>query len=127
MSEWRPARRGRKATMTQRTRRLGLVGALAAGSALLVPVHADALPVGAAKISMICNLGTLASGTRTFNLVANTGYIETPDGNAVFMWSYANGDAPDNGHFQNPGPVLCANQGETVAVNLRNTLPEPRS
>ncbi len=113
--------------MTQRTRRLGLVAALAAGSALLVPVHAAALPVGAAKIGMICTPGALAGTTRTFNLVANTGYIETPDGNSVFMWSYANADTPDNGHFQSPGPVLCANQNETVVVNLTNTLPEPSS
>ena len=30
------------------------------------------------------------------------------------MWSYANADAPDNGAFQYPGPVLCVTQGETV-------------
>jgi hypothetical protein len=113
--------------MTQRTRRIGLVIALAAGSALLPGVHAGALPAGAAKIGMICTPGTLAGTTRTFNLVANTGYIETPDGNSVFMWSYANADAPDNGHFQSPGPVLCANQNETVVVNLTNTLPAATS
>ena len=69
--------------------------------------------------------------TRTFNLVAKTGYIETPDGNSVFMWSYANARRPDDGHFQSPGPVLCANQGETVrSVNLTNsagTEPSRRS
>ena len=62
--------------------------------------------------------GTLSAGTRTFNLVANTGYIETPDGNSVFMWSYG----PEPGHFQSPGPVLCATVGETVEVHLHNTL-----
>jgi len=50
-----------------------------------------------------------------------------PDGNAVLMWSYANGDAPDSGRFQSPGPVLCANQGETIVVNLANLLPEATS
>ena len=63
--------------------------------------------------------------THTFNLVANTGYVETPDGNSVFMWSYANDDAPDNDSFQYPGPILCVTQGQTVVVNLTNTLSEP--
>ena len=61
------------------------------------------IPAGAPKVGMVCAPGTPSSGsTHTFNLVANTGYIQTPDGNSVFMWSYANADAPDNGHFQTP-------------------------
>src|SRR5215475_1430130 len=120
-------RRGRKATMARRTRRLGLVLALAAGSAVFIPGHAAALPVGFAKIGMVCTPGTVAGTTHTFNLVANTGYADTPDGNSVFMWCYANHDAPDNGHFQTPGPVLCVTEGENVVVNLTNTLPEPAS
>jgi FtsP/CotA-like multicopper oxidase with cupredoxin domain len=120
-------RRGRKATMARRTRRLGLALALAAGSAVLIPGHADALPPGAPKIGMVCTPGTVAGSTHTFNLIANTGYADTPDGNSIFMWSYANRDAPDNDHFQSPGPVLCVTEGETVVVNLTNTLPEPAS
>ena len=120
-------RRGRKATMARRTRRLGLVLALAAGSAVFIPGHAAALPVGFAKIGMVCTPGTVAGNTHTFNLVANTGYADTPDGNSVFMWGYANHDAPDNDHFQTPGPVLCVTEGENVVVNLTNTLPEPAS
>jgi hypothetical protein len=115
--------------MRQRTRRLGLVLALVlvAGSAVLAQGPAAALPANAAKLGMVCTPGTVSGGTHTFNLVANTGYIDTPDGNSVFMWSYANHDAPDNDHFQVPGPVLCATQGETVVVNLTNTLPERTS
>src|SRR6266496_3606234 len=114
MSEWRPARRGRKATMTRRIRRLGLVVAVAAGSvAMLGPGPATALPAGAPKIGMVCTPGTVAGSTHTFNLVANTGYIQTPDGNAVFMWSYANADAPDNGTFQSPGPNYAYNSAAT--------------
>jgi hypothetical protein len=115
--------------MTQRTRRLGLVLALAfaAGSAMLSPGRAAALPAGAPKLGMVCTPGTVSGGTHTFNPVANTGYVDTPDGNSVFMWSYANHDAPDNDHFQEPGPVLCVTQGETVVVNLTNTLPERSS
>jgi FtsP/CotA-like multicopper oxidase with cupredoxin domain len=113
--------------MRQRAPRLAAAVTLALGAALLTPGAATALPAGAPTIGMVCTPGTLAGGTRTFNLVAKTGYIETPDGNSVFMWSYANADAPDNGAFQSPGPVLCANQGETVSVHLANTLGEPSS
>src|SRR5262249_58212893 len=63
----------------------------------------------------------------TFNLGANTRYEDTPDGNSILMWSYANRDAPDNDHLQTPGPVLCVTEGETVVVNLTNSLPEPAS
>ena len=113
--------------MGQRYRRLAVVAVLVAGSALLAIGRADALPPGAPRIGMVCTPGTVAGSTHTFNLVAKTGYIETPDGNSVFMWSYANADAPDNGQFQSPGPVLCVTQGETVVVNLTNNLAEPTS
>jgi FtsP/CotA-like multicopper oxidase with cupredoxin domain len=106
---------------------VAVVAVLAAGSALLAIGRADALPPGAPRIGMVCNPGTVAGSTHTFNLVAKTGYIETPDGNSIFMWSYANGDAPDNGQFQSPGPVLCVTQGQTVVVNLTNNLAEPTS
>ena len=72
---------------------------------------------------MICTPGTVAGSTRTFDLVASAGTIDTPDGNSVFMWSYS----PAGGHFQSPGPVLCATQGQTVVVNLHNNLPEATS
>src|SRR5262245_55884313 len=115
--------------MAKRTPSLGLAVALVAATALTIAVQEDAgaIPAGAPKTGMICAPGTLSGGARTFNLVAKTGHIETPDGNSVFMWSYANADAPDNGAFQSPGPVLCANQGETVTVNLTNSLSEPSS
>jgi FtsP/CotA-like multicopper oxidase with cupredoxin domain len=113
--------------MRQRTRGLAVVMVLAAGSALLGPGRAEALPSGAPRIGMVCDPGAVSGTTHTFNLVAKTGYIDTPDGNSIFMWSYANADAPDNGHFQSPGPVLCATQGETVVVNLTNNLAEPTS
>src|ERR1700748_3270907 len=116
-------RRERKDTMARRTGQLGLVFALAAGSAALMPGHADALPQGFPKIGMVCTPGSVSGNTHTLNLVANTGPSDTPDGTSIFMWSDANDDAPDNGHFQTPGPVLCVTEGETVVVNLRNTLP----
>jgi FtsP/CotA-like multicopper oxidase with cupredoxin domain len=114
--------------MTHRTRRLGLLlAAFAIAMFVVVLGTASALPAGFPKVGMVCTPGTAVGGTHTFNLVTNTGYIDTPDGNSVFMWSYANHDAPDNDNFQSPGPVLCVTEGETVVVNLRNTLPEPAS
>jgi hypothetical protein len=108
-------------------RRLALALAISAGSVLLLQGAASARATVAPKLGMVCRNGTLVGTTRTFNLVAKTGNIQTPDGNSVFMWSYANVDTPDNGAFQSPGPVLCATQGETVVVNLANGLPEASS
>ncbi|MEZ0448690.1 multicopper oxidase domain-containing protein [Cellulomonas sp. ICMP 17802] len=110
--------------MRPRARHAAAVAALAAALVTAAPSPALALPPDAPKTGMVCTPGTVVGSTHTFNLVARTGYIDTPDGNSVFMWSYANADAPDNGAFQSPGPVLCATQGQTVVVNLTNTLPE---
>ena len=55
----------------------------------------------------------------SFVLTAQDGYITTPDGNSVYMWGYASGTAG----YQDPGPVLCVNEGDSVTVTLRNTLP----
>lgn len=101
-----------------KTLRLGLA-LLASGFALLAqPVAAQsALP----KVGVACT--TSVGPNPTFTLNAKTGYIQLPDGNTMFMWSYANGD----GTFQHPGPVLCVNQGDTVTVVLNNALPEAAS
>jgi hypothetical protein len=131
MSEWAAARRGEKATMTYTSRRVlrFATAVLMVGGALqFAPGPSSAaLPPGAPKVGMVCTPGTVAGTTHTFNLVAKSGNIDTPDGNSVFMWSYANADAPDNGHFQSPGPVLCVTQGQTVVINLTNNLPEASS
>jgi hypothetical protein len=87
------------------------IGILLALLALPLPASAAAAP----KTGMVCSPGGPA-----FNLVATTGDIATPDGNSIFMWSYA----PASGQFQTPGPVLCVNEGDTVTINLHNALPE---
>ena len=106
--------------MTRTPRRLGLGLALAAALATL---SSSAGPVYAAvqKTGMICTNGSLSGTTRTFHLVAKSGHVQTPDGNSLLMWSYANGDV-NGSPFQEPGPVLCANQGETVNVILTDNL-----
>ncbi len=69
--------------------------------------------------TMICTNGP------TFDLVADEGYIDTPDGNSIYMWGFA--DANGAIGFQMPGPILCVDEGETVTVNLTNNLLEPTS
>lgn len=66
---------------------------------------------------MVCEWGTLDGATRTYDLTATDGYTSEPDGNAIYDWSYT-----ASGAFQLPGPVLCANTGETLVVNLTNHL-----
>jgi FtsP/CotA-like multicopper oxidase with cupredoxin domain len=54
----------------------------------------------------------------TFSLDAGGGYIQMPDMNTMWMWSYSS----TGGTFQHPGPVLCVNEGDTVTITLNNTL-----
>ena len=79
------------------------------------------LPASAAAqdIGMLCT----ESLDDSFDLQATSGYIQTPDGNSIFMWGFA----PAEGLFQIPGPVLCVTEGDTVSVNLTNNLLEPVS
>jgi hypothetical protein len=113
--------------MGNTARRVGLALALVAGMAVALQGNAGAIAPDAPRLGMVCTNGSLAGTTRTFDLVADAGYVQTPDGNSIYMWSYANGAAPDNGAFQSPGPVLCADEGETLVINLNNTLPEATS
>ncbi len=66
----------------------------------------------------------------TFNLTAKADYITAGDGGSLLAWGYANdpdGGGPLTGTMQYPGPTLIVNQGDSVTVNLRNTLPMPVS
>jgi manganese oxidase len=58
-----------------------------------------------------------------FNLTARADFISTADGDTIYNWGYANGA----GAMQYPGPTLIVNQGDTITVNLTNTLPVPVS
>jgi FtsP/CotA-like multicopper oxidase with cupredoxin domain len=115
---------GRKLTMTHLTRRLILLVAVAAG-VLMAPLSvASGLPPGAPKVGMVCTPPN-GSGATTYDLWTGTGFMQTPDGNSVFMWGYQ--EAPGDANFQTPGPVLCVNEGQTVSVTLHNTLAEASS
>jgi FtsP/CotA-like multicopper oxidase with cupredoxin domain len=93
---------------------LVLGAALGFGIPRLMPDSAAAVHP---QHGMVCTTGP------TFNLRASSGYIQTPDGNSVYMWSFQK----NPGFFQYPGPTLCVNEGDTVTVNLTNDLPEPVS
>jgi FtsP/CotA-like multicopper oxidase with cupredoxin domain len=101
-----------------------LAGMLAAGTAAVLgtPIGAAQAVITGPTEGILCE--TPASATApVFNLDANTGYVTTPDGNSIYMWSYA---ASGRG-FQLPGPTLCVDSGVTVTVVLHNQLREPTS
>jgi FtsP/CotA-like multicopper oxidase with cupredoxin domain len=79
---------------------------------------------------------TSTAGTAgTFNLTAQDGYLNQPDGEAVYSWGYgcATGSTPAfvpkaiAGAFCNtmqvPGPTMVVTEGATVTINLTNNLP----
>lgn len=87
--------------------------------------------VGAAVVTSTHSAGAATSegllcdtnAQQTFSLTAEDGYVSTPDGNSIYMWSYGNSSRG----FQLPGPTLCVTSGQPVTVILHNTLPEATS
>src|ERR1700680_2119888 len=81
--------------------------------------------------------GSLTTGTpATFNLTAQTAFLNQPDGNAVYAWGYGcsgtpGGFAPTTTPItgancptmQVPGPTLIVTEGQTGTVNLLSGLP----
>lgn len=70
---------------------------------------------------------TLAAGVRSCDLWAKTGTLTLPVGStpaSVPIWGYADGAAAA---ASVPGPVLVANQGETLQLTLHNDLTQPSS
>ncbi len=110
----------------RRLRRPGALFAVgvATTAALLVPISApSAGAAGAPADGIVCTDGVVSGNNVSFALTAKSGNILTPDGNSIYMWSYANGSSA----FQYPGPVLCVHEGDSVTVTLTNSLPQPVS
>jgi FtsP/CotA-like multicopper oxidase with cupredoxin domain len=101
-----------------RLRRVGPVALVAATVGVLL-VPAPKSSAAGPTDGLECR----TSPSNSFSLTASGGYISTPDGNSLYMWSY--GDT--GGSFQLPGPTLCVESGATVTVVLHNTLPEATS
>jgi hypothetical protein len=96
------------------------------GVAGLCATFASVVPIGGISQAqtpnesdgLVCTNGDTSSGHRVFDLSATDGYTTEPDGNAIYGWGFT-----ATGSFQLPGPVLCANAGDIVDINLTNTLP----
>jgi FtsP/CotA-like multicopper oxidase with cupredoxin domain len=101
-----------------RARWLGAVGL--AGALLSTTLVTD---VHTARASTSEGLDCDTNAHQTFSLTAGDGYISTPDGNSIYMWSYG----ASSRRFQLPGPTLCVVAGQKVTVVLHNTLPEETS
>ena len=93
---------------------------------MLLPMRARAAAPG------ITSTGGTAA---TFNLTAQTAFLNQPDGSTVYSWGYGcvAGSSPTfvpaaiTGAacplMQVPGPTLVVTEGQTVTVNLTNNLP----
>jgi FtsP/CotA-like multicopper oxidase with cupredoxin domain len=110
--------------MKLRTTRLGAAVLLLLGLMITsVSLPARAAPATQAfgpEEGLVCTEPNLNG---EFRMTAIDGYIGLPDGNTIYMWGYAT----EGGFFQYPGPVLCANEGDTVTVVLENQLTYPTS
>jgi FtsP/CotA-like multicopper oxidase with cupredoxin domain len=96
--------------------------AVLAGLALVVSTTVAIAPVSSAETTT-SGIECTTDAHSKFSLTAETGYVTTPDGNSIYMWSYGN----STGGFQLPGPTLCVTSGDTVTVVLHNSLAEPTS
>ena len=70
----------------------------------------------------------------TFNLTAQDGYLNQPDGEAIYSWGYGCSGTPAGflptaiagatcPTMQVPGPTLIVHENDTVTINLINRLP----
>ena len=69
----------------------------------------------------------------TFNLQANTAYLNQPDGSSVYAWGYGCNGTPGGfapkamigtcSTMQLPAPTLIMTEGVPVSVTLTNNLP----
>jgi FtsP/CotA-like multicopper oxidase with cupredoxin domain len=71
----------------------------------------------------------------TFNLTAQTAFLNQPDGSSVYSWGYGCNGAPAGfapaalravatcPTMQVPGPTLVVTEGQVVTVHLTNNLP----
>jgi FtsP/CotA-like multicopper oxidase with cupredoxin domain len=101
---------------TRRLRAAVVVGVLATTALVTTPHNARA--AGTSE-GLLCD----TDAQQTFSLTAEDGYVSTPDGNSIYMWSYGSSSRG----FQLPGPTLCVTSGQQVTVILHNTLPEATS
>ena len=110
---------------------LPLLVGIALGFSLVAQVQPSPATPVQPENGMVCSEGTEISAgpprVVQFDLRATDGYIYTPDGNSLYMWSYAIDQGPSDTVFQYPGPTLCVSEDDVVVVHLANGLPDPVS
>ena len=100
-----------------------LMAAMVAVASLTATAHAAAPGI----------IGGIGS-TATFNLTAQPAFLNEPDGSSVYSWGYGCKGAPTGflptaikgatcPTMQVPGPTLIVEEGQTVTINLTNSLP----
>jgi FtsP/CotA-like multicopper oxidase with cupredoxin domain len=103
--------------------RLSIQRALAVTAAVVLVMTPLVVRAQVAAAEMSEGLLCDSDANQTFSLTASDGYVSTPDGNSIYMWSYGNSKRG----FQLPGPTLCVESGRPVTVVLHNKLPEATS
>ena len=104
-------------------KRLSIQRALALTAAVVLVTTPLVVRTQASAAEMSEGLLCDSDANQTFSLTASDGYVSTPDGNSIYMWSYGNSKRG----FQLPGPTLCVESGRPVTVVLHNKLPEATS
>ena len=76
-----------------------------------------------AVVVVMSTAGISHAAAVIYDLTADTTTVTMPDGTPVPIWGFA----LDGGPVTAPGPVLEANDGDDLTINLTNNLPEPLS
>lgn len=82
----------------------------------------DCLTLFSAVVIVTLMAGVSNAAPVTYNLTADDVTITMPDGAPVLMWGFG---LTGSGTVGAPGPVLQANEGDDLTINLTNNLPEP--
>ena len=93
-----------------------------------------ALMVAVASLTATAHAAAPGITGPTFNLTAQTAFLNQPDGSTVYSWGYGCNGAPSGfapaaitgatcPTMQIPGPTLIVTEGQSVTVTLQNGLP----
>ncbi|MBI5702571.1 MAG: multicopper oxidase domain-containing protein [Chloroflexota bacterium] len=91
---------------------------------LILAMLVSAFPVPAQAAVLPASTCAESGGVRTCDLWATTGTLTLPGSVSVTIWGYAADNLSPAGL---PGPLLIANAGETLVINLYNNLGEATS
>ncbi len=74
-----------------------------------------------AMVIVMSMAGGVQAATVTYDVTADTVTLIMPDTTSVLMWGFG----LSGGSASVPGPILEANEGDDLVINLTNNLPEP--